>query len=129
MGYRSDVTLSLTLEALAKLPELQEAVSAYLLNKDLKLVMYEELLNFADHVDESISPEGVPFVTIGWSYIKWYDDYPVIAGINGLIAELKETSPKSYHFICMGEDFNDITIEGELDDDLYVSRVIKRGES
>ena len=128
MGYRSDVALSLTLEALDKLPELKDAVSAYLSNKDLELVMYEELLNFADYVNESTSPEGVPFITIGWSYIKWYDDYPVIAGINDLLTELRETSPKSYHFICIGEDFNDVTIEGELDDDLYVSRVIKKWE-
>ena len=128
MGYRSEVSLSLTLEALAKLPDLQEAVEAELEGKDIDTPMYNDLVFFADYGERSTSPEGVPFVNLGWSFIKWNNGYLLIASINNLINELRETSPESYHFIRIGEDFDDVVDDGILDDDLYISRVIKRGE-
>lgn len=128
MEYRSNITLSLTLEALDRLPELKEAVEAELEVQDIDTPMHNNLLFFADYVEGDTSPEGVPFVTIEWSHIRWYNDYPVIDSVNKLINELKTTSPKSYHFIRIGDNFDDVTDEGLLDDNLYVSRVIKRME-
>lgn len=105
MGYRSDVKLILTdkgMEMLkAKVPQPTE----------------DEPYWAAEAIYEANRIKG-KYWLVEWDDIKWYDDwedYKVPCAVLSLRNELSEIE-ESYHFIRVGEDYEDIEIDGVYDD-------------
>lgn len=116
MGYRSDVALTLTKEAVQKLNmaianadnEKSKAASQLLANPDKHLCD-------ADTGAELWS----------WNAGKWYADYPDVAFIENFIANI--AGDDNYRFIRIGEDWDDDELEGYFLDnpfDLHLNREI-----
>lgn len=95
MGYRSEVTLALSLSANNKLKQLYPDVYKFLLESDLQIhKTYAPICNIYQ-----------------WAYIKWYDNDAIQALEDFLSNEIELNE---YQLIIIGEDLNDMSIEGTM---------------
>lgn len=111
MGYYSDVVLMLSLTARQSLQDMASAD--------------ESLGEFLDSAYCTEFPSGG--VLFRWDCEKWYaDDDPEFAAIVRLMEFVRGLSPREYRFVRVGEDYDDIVVEGVLSDPkrIGVSRVI-----
>jgi hypothetical protein len=107
MGYRSDVFLRIA----EPLVEVVQAAAKL----DPKL---EEILKEGECGDGMI----VPKTDFYWESIKWYDSYPEIQAIEGMLDDLDEDD---YGFIRLGEDQGDIEQKGcPSEYDMYTSTTV-----
>jgi len=117
MGYRSEVALCMNKDAVAifqeklKLcatvnPELHKAVVKY--------------LNIAKRREDKDTGD----VLYNWEWTKWYGaafaklnmGYPEVEEIELIISELPDPT---YKFIRIGEEFEDITVDGEYENNAF----------
>ena len=122
MGYRSEVAFKCTAEAHNIL------LSAAEMNKDLKEFLLEcenvELVNgeFGDP-DLKRDTDGAYY----WSYIKWYETYPCISALVGVMDLLDEMCLDGhYGLIRLGEEYDDYEMRGDPSEfDMYINRSIE----
>lgn len=113
MGYYSDVCLALNNKGVATLKEkmASEAIS------DKTRSEVEYLLSHADshHLDSASGAECWK-----WNDLKWYSGapeyYPEVDFIEKLMLELSE---EHYRFIRIGEDSDDLEVQGFFLDDPF----------
>lgn len=93
MGYRSQVVIALSIESYTK---------HSLLIKDLPTLL-----------SENKPQKHEQLKAVFWSFdeIRWYDAYSDISEIGSFLSELNE---EDYGFIRIGEEINDIDIEGNI---------------
>lgn len=114
MGYRSNVALALTKEAVQKLnvaitkadDEKSNAASQLLANPDKHLCD-------ADTGAELWS----------WNAVKWYADYPDVAFVENFMAHI--AGNENYHFIRIGEDWDDSEVSGYFLDNPFDLHLIR----
>jgi len=63
------------------------------------------------------------FRTLRFESVKWYEGYPEIDKMEKFLNEIEE---ESFHFIRLGEDFQDTETKGYLDSGMYINRSIEK---
>ncbi len=102
MGYYSDVTLILRADAAAKL---QKSLADGTAASDASAVEAKRLIDNASHCHRAA--DGA--VLYQWTAVKWYDEFPEVQFIGRF---LEGVNGKSYYFIRIGEDYDDIEVSG-----------------
>ena len=123
MGYRSDVALILDKESVIKL---HAAIADSSLNEETRKEVNDLFAHPSRHLHD---PEGGSELWY-WDSVKWYSDYPDVSFIENFISENCDLD--NYRFMRVGEEWDDIEVEGCLFDDpfdLYVERRIKFEDS
>ena len=110
MGYRSEVAISFD-EHHAKI--LEKICSQ---DKDFEEFVREGQERIETGVNRNYS-------SLRYSYIKWYDSYDEVSKMDNFLEQIDE---ESYHFIRLGEDFDDTETRGYLDSGLYINRSIEQ---
>jgi len=114
MGYRSEIALAISREALPHF------LSVLAKEPEARTMVFKH----HDKLDRDYDGEGTLFVH--WSDIKWYDSFPEVQAINSFVEELDgdyldgfELSEGEYQgdhvrFVRLGEDMDDIDVKGTL---------------
>ena len=105
MGYRSQVGVELNRHAAKVLG----ALCGH--SEELK-----------DLVQEGMGPPGREYNSLRFDHIKWYESYKEIELFDTFLNNLPEDS---YHFIRLGEDFDDTETRGYFDSGMYINRSIE----
>ena len=110
MGYRSEVALALTDDAVRLLEAIAEE------NQEVKQLIDDAGANTISENEEDKG--GI----LHWDYIKWYDSYQEIF----IIEKLLQTIPdEDFMFIRLGEESDDNVQEGAYyESGLYIQRAI-----
>tara|TARA_R100001594_G_C3909592_1_gene232925 strand:+ start:73 stop:435 length:363 start_codon:yes stop_codon:yes gene_type:complete len=110
MGYRSEVALAVSAEAL---PHLMAKLATC--EKALKMVFNE-----GDNLDTNYRRAGALLVT--WDYIKWYDSYEEVQCIEDFMNDMDSMTDdkgadmdEQYRFCRIGENMDDIEERGYLE--------------
>lgn len=126
MGYCSDVRIRTSKKGYE---ELKNYVDKVIYSKRNSLERYNTYdYNLLNHTDlqkdvkvQYANEESRDEVYIGFNYVKWYDGYEDVDAIMDGLDHLEEKG-YSYHFIRIGEDYDDIeekyvssSIENEYD--------------
>lgn len=101
MGYRSDVTISITKEGYSRLVSMcdEAKVEHPLMSRD---VLPDFVTLF----------EGC--VVFGWDDIKWYEDFPEVKAVSEAVSALDEEGVP-LRFVRVGEDPEDVDELGDAD--------------
>ena len=111
MGYRSNVFLRIA----EPLVEVVQAAAKL----DPKL---EEILK--DGHNDFANPTGTDFY---WESIKWYDSYPEVRAVEGMLDDLDEDD---FGFIRLGEEQGDVEEKGYPSEyDMYISTTVDRSRN
>lgn len=104
MGYRSTVYLRIN----APIVEVVQAAAK--LDPTLERILKEGKEEFGSDTDYY------------WDYYKWYDSYPEVQAIEGMLDELDDDD---FGFIRLGEDQGDIESKGMPSEyDMYTSTTV-----
>ena len=101
MGYRSDVTISITKEGYSRLVSMCDEA-----NVEHPLMSRDVLPDFITLF------EGC--VVFGWDDIKWYEDFPDVKAVLEAVSALDEEGVP-LRFVRVGEDPEDIEQWGKTD--------------
>ena len=104
MGYYSDVALCLTKAGAA---QLATAIKARVSSTptDFACSAIKDLIG-GEPAHKDVDSGAVAFF---WSCIKWYADFAAVAFVENFMADLEDTE---YYFIRVGEDYDDIEVNG-----------------
>ena len=123
MGYRSDVVLAVGKEIV---PHFMAALSR---NEEASKMVFK-------HADDLIKDyQGEGNMLIRWSGIKWYETYEDINALQAFINDPSDFGPETvgdegtavwdcFKFVRIGEEPDDIQMEGGGFYDIYVERSI-----
>jgi len=110
MGYRSEVALAVSAEAL---PHLMAKLATC--EKALKMVF-----NDACHLDTDYRGKGA--LMVKWDYLKWYDSYEEIQCIESFMDDMdldnehwSVNMDEHYRFCRIGENMDDMEERGYLE--------------
>ena len=121
MGYRSDIGLALTKEAVVTLHQK--------LNKmDKNSVDYQNVIYMLSYPEKHLTDTDSGAEVYLWSSLKWYHGYPEIDFFEELMDRL---DPEQYLFCCIGENLDDAKERGAFWDnpfDLGILRTITMAE-
>lgn len=102
MGYYSDTALALTGKGV---DTLNKKLAAPETSEEIRKEV-QGLLSQADsHYTDSNSGAEVWH----WAWSKWYSNFPEVAFVESLMAEIDE---EDYRFIRIGEDYDDTEVRG-----------------
>ena len=104
MGYYSDVALCLTRAGAEKLAAAVEARTGNT-SDDFGSTAIRELIGG----EPAHRDVGTGTVAFCWSGVKWYSDFEGVAFVENFMADLEYTK---YYFIRVGEDYDDIEVNG-----------------
>ena len=108
MGYRSEVAIALTDDAV----RLLEAVMEH--EPKLKEMVEEAQSTINEFEDDKGG-------RLYWEHTRWCDSYEEIVAMEAILCTVPD---EDYHFIRLGDDINDIEDRGYFDSDMYVQRSI-----
>ena len=118
MGDYSDVALCLTKTGAAKLATAVEArvsdTYGDFASNDIKEMVGRE----PAHKDMASGT-----VAFCWTGMKWYADFEEVAFVENFMADLEY---EDYYFIRVGEDYNDIEVNGGFWDNSFGMRIERR---
>ena len=103
MGYRSEVLLIVG----------KEAMPLFLTVLATSPKTRELCFSHRDHFEKNYGEEGSMLFT--WNWLKWYDSYDCVAGIQRFMADCEENDMEDhYRFVRVGEDTTDSEEHGEF---------------
>jgi hypothetical protein len=113
MGYRSEVGLCLAPEAQIKLEAgLLNLVNEAGTGSAEKEKLIRELFQMSDIKKDDVSGTAAYY----WSWLKWYDDYPEVAFVEGFVNALEDDE---YYFLRLGESADDVEMKGAFWDNPF----------
>lgn len=113
MGYYSEVGLVLSKNGFAFFESELEKIEDEQLRKEV-----DGLVTCADNYH--ITPNGNHLWS--WNYIKWY---PHIRSIHWLEKCLFNMEYEDFYFICIGEEYDDVDVDGCYTDNSFNMEVIR----
>ena len=112
MGYYSDVTLILRADAAAKL---QKAIA----DGSEDATEAKAFIDGADYCRRAA--DGA--VMYQWANVKWYSDFPEIGFIERV---LQGVSARSYFFIRIGENYDDMEFSGAYETEPFGISLVRQ---
>ena len=104
MGYRSDIGLALTKEAVVTLHH-------KLSKMDKNSVDHQNVIYMLSYPEKHLTDTGSGAEVYLWSSLKWYHGYPEIDFFEELMDSLE---PEQYLFYRIGENLDDAKERGEF---------------
>ena len=115
MGYRSDVGLALTKEAVTTLH--------HNLNKmDKNSIGYQNVIYMLSYPEQHHADADSGADVYLWSSLKWYHGYPEIDFFEELMDSLE---PEQYFFCRIGENLDDAKERGEFWDNPFNLEILR----
>jgi len=105
MGYRSEVSVVMTRNLFAEMfRQIPDQVT--------ELIRYSDRFESLDNC-----------ILLYWNSIKWYDDSSPVRQFMNVLGEAEEAE---YHFIELGEDYNDNKDRGDFYDNPFSTCMVRR---
>jgi len=121
MGYRSEVCIALTDDAVRVLSTILEHLPASHEARNLlrdAQIQPGYLSDFQAHKDSSKDCE----LKLYWDYVKWYEGYECVDFVETFLQEIPH---EDYRFVRVGEESDDVEERGDYyDSDVFVRRSI-----
>ena len=106
MGYRSDVGLVLSKHGVSVLQN-------HLRDTDLSETVKEDVRNLLTHADAHFRDETTGSEAWMWESIKWYEtESHYFQDVRFVADTIRELPEDEYYFIRIGEDYEDVDVQG-----------------
>jgi hypothetical protein len=104
MGYRSQVAF------IVKFKNTQDRDALWMLYANSDDEGKKEMAQEMEHQYKD------PIVTFQHDDIKWYEGYPFVSAAHAFMGDAYEMFNASWRFVRVGEDYNDVDVQGQDDD-------------
>ncbi len=113
MGYRSDVALALTKNGVEAL---QKAIA-----ESENTESREAVTDFLEHSDKHLKDTSDGSELWFWNSVKWYEFYPEVSFLESFM--VGKVDEEDYRFMRIGEEYDDLCVEGCFCDDDFELRL------